>query len=458
MNEMRKTILFAGVAVGLALIAWVTAPGKVTTDAFFDIGESFFPEFTDPTAATSMEVIEFDEETGEPIPFKVVFQDGKWTIPSHHNYPADGEERLAKTAAGFIGLKKEDFRTDNPADYEACGVIDPLDESHPSLKGRGKRVTLRGANDQVLADLIIGKELPDREKYHFVRIPDQKRVYVAKIDFEISTKFSDWIEADLLKVGQSDIQKVVLKDYSVDERSGLVHQRDVVILTKEDNTWKANNMPADKEVDRNKMNQLLRALDDLKIVGVRPKPAGISASLKKIEGAFEATLADLQSLQSKGFYFSRDGRLLSNEGELQALTKEGIEYTLRFGEVAYGRGFEVSAGSDSVDVNAPAENRYLFITAAFDSTVLLKEEPPGPKNTDFLNKADSLWTDEDRDNKAAYDKHEAWRKRYEEARKKARELNQRFADWYYVIPADAYDKLHLTRKDLLKDKPKKVKS
>jgi hypothetical protein len=65
----------------------------------------------------------------------VTFENGRWTIPSHHGYPADGKDRLAKTAAGLIGLTKDDFRTDNVADHEACGVIDPLDNTVQTLKG-----------------------------------------------------------------------------------------------------------------------------------------------------------------------------------------------------------------------------------------------------------------------------------------------------------------------------------
>ena len=91
MTEKKKTMLFAGVAIVLALLAFATAPRTAKPDTFYDLGEEFFPEFKDPNTATSLEVITFNEETGEAIPFKVEFKNGKWTIPSHHDYPADGE-------------------------------------------------------------------------------------------------------------------------------------------------------------------------------------------------------------------------------------------------------------------------------------------------------------------------------------------------------------------------------
>jgi len=142
----------------LVALVLISAPKKITPDAFLDQDEPFFPEFTDPNVARTLEVIGYDEGTGSAVPFKVPFSDRQWTIPSHHNYPADGKDRLAQTAAGVIEIKKDDFRSDNVADHEACGVIDPLDENALSLGGRGQRVTIKGENDVILADLIIGNQ------------------------------------------------------------------------------------------------------------------------------------------------------------------------------------------------------------------------------------------------------------------------------------------------------------
>jgi hypothetical protein len=152
---------------------------------------------------------------------------------------------------------------------------------------------------------------------------------------------------------------------------------------------------------------------------VRPKPDGLTASLQRATGGISITNADLASLQSHGFYFTRDGRLVSNEGELQVHTKDGVLYTLRFGEVAFGQGTSLSAG-DSVETKKPGqtgENRYLMISASLDPTV-----------TDA--------------------------KKIEAATRRVNDLNGHFAKWYYVISAQSFDSMHLKRKDLVKDKPK----
>ncbi len=452
MSELKKTSTYAGAAVLLAVIALLTAPRNSVPDAFADRGEPFFADFVDPNLATTLEVIEFDEETAAAQPFKVTFAGGQWTIPSHHDYPADGKDRLAGTAAGVIGIKKDDFRSDNVSDHEAAGVVDPLDETTVTLKGRGKRVTLKGGDGQVLADFIVGKQPEERTGYRFVRIPDQKRVYVAKMDVDLSTMFEDWIEKDLLVAEKEKLNHVVLKDYSINERSGFVDQRDVVTLTRDGADWQIDRTPGGKELDTSKVNSLLTEIDGLSIVGVRPKPSGLSASLSRAEGASPITQQDQLSLQSKGYYFTRDGALMSNEGELQVSSDDGIEWTLRFGEIVYGSGEAVTAGTEASDDQSagPGENRYLFITAAFDPKLL--EEPQQAKDLAFQDKEEDSWTDQDRDNKRLFDAHEAWKKSVEGAQEKADELNARFANWYYVISSSSFDKVRLSRSDLLKDK------
>ena len=452
MSETRVTAIYGGAALVLLLFAFLAAPRTVTPEEFVDRGEAFFPEFDDPNKATTLEVIEFDEETASAKPFKVTFKEGLWTIPSHHDYPADGKDRLAKTAAGVIGINKDDYRSNNVSDHEAFGVIDPLDEAVTSLQGRGKRVTIKDEGENVLADFIVGKQVEDRAKFRFVRIPGQKRVYAARVDLDLSTKFADWIEADLLEVEKSSILGATLKDYTINERTGFVNQRDTLVLSKQDDDWKANRMSASQEVDSTKMADLIGAVDDLNIVGVRRKPEGLSVSLSRSEGNIPLTQEALISLQQKGYYFTRDGSLLSNEGELQTVTDQGITYTLRFGEVLYGSGDAITAGSGSSDTSGsgPGENRYLFITTSFDSSQL--PEPPQPKNTDFSGKEEKDLSEADKANKQLKEKHDEWQEKIENSRKRNEELNQRFANWYYVISSESFDKLRLTRKDLVKRK------
>jgi hypothetical protein len=49
-----------------------------------------------------------------------------------------------------------------------------------------------------------------------------------------------------------------------------------------------------------------------------------------------------------------------------------------------------------------------------------------------------------------------WKDKRGKAEEKVRELNARFADWYYVVSEDEYKKIRLTRSDLIKEGEKAV--
>ena len=452
MTELEKTTAFGGAAILVVALALGTAPSRSAPDAFFDVGETFFPEFTDPEAATSLEVVEFDEDTAAAAVFRVTNRDGLWTIPSHHDYPADGEERLAETAAGMIAITKDDFRSDNVTDHEAFGVIDPLDEGVSTLRGRGRRVTFRGASEEVLADLVIGNRVEGRPGLNFVRAPDQNRVYAARTDIGISTSFSDWIETNLLGVERDEVKRVELNEYEIDERTGSVRRRgEFIVDWVEDDVWTGNDVPGGKEVDYVQMNLLVGGLMGLEIVGVRPKPEGLSGNLRQAFEERSITNADLQTMQARGFYPTQAGEMLSNEGELKVRTDLGVLYTLRFGEIVYGSGNAVAIGDETSDdaETGDGEKRYVLINAEFDSEAL--PEPERPANRDFENKAEPQWTDADRENRERADLHARWERRTADGRARAEELATRFARWYYVVSAGSYNRVRKSRDDLLKD-------
>src|ERR1035441_2258245 len=137
----------------------------------------FYPPFTDAQAPRAIEVVDYDDATATALPLKVQFLQGKWVIASRYNYRVDIGDRLAKTAAALMYLKKDMVRSDSPLDHAKYGVVDPLDEKVSGLTGRGKRVTLRDANGGVLADYILGKPVEGKPGYRYVRVPGQKRTY-----------------------------------------------------------------------------------------------------------------------------------------------------------------------------------------------------------------------------------------------------------------------------------------
>ena len=393
MSERLKTTGFVAGAIVLAIVSAVVQPERRTPGIMSDQGEIFYPKFTDPQAAKTIEVVDYDETTATARPLQVEFQKNRWTIATHNNYPVDAGERLAKTAGALIDLKKDQVRSDSVQDHAKYGVIDPLDSKVSSLTGRGKRVTLRDAHKEVLADYIFGKAVEGKAGFRYVRVPGGKRVYAVKTEADPSGKFADWVNAGLLRIAASSVRRISILSYSIDERMGQLSNMENVTLTQEGGQWKSS---GGEKIDTGVVKAMVSTLDSLKIADVRPKPQPLAEQLRS--GALALSLEIAMSLRQKGFYISPNGRLLSNEGEMTVDTSSGVAYSLRFGEVA----------TDS-------ETRYLFVTTGFSPE-------RAAKYGDTSGAGERM----------------------------SRDLNSRFADWYYVISGADFRKLRLKKKDIFR--------
>lgn len=435
MSETARTMVYAGVALALGALAILTRPGLPKSVVFEDQGKAFHSEFTDPLAATSLEVTDWDEAAARARNFKVELKDGRYVIPSKWNHPADAKDRLAKTASAMIGLRKEDVRSDNPKHHELYGVLDPT-EPGGGTAGKGARVTMRDASGKKLSDLIFGKAVKEKTGVRYVRMPDQKRVYESKVPYEISAKFSDWVETDLLQVGAAQIKKLELNTYTVDEEAGLIKDQDLQNLIKEaQGQWKLESLAPGEELKKDTVDEMTSALDELKIVDVRRKPETLA---KFFRGDSQGvTRTDLGDLRERGFYVSQ-GRIYANEGELLVHADDGVLYRLWFGEV-------VSDADDGKELGK--ESHYLLIKTEFDEDPFPAEPEPGETKADGTPK-----TDEEK--KKDKEEHESKKKERDAkiaaGRKREQDLARRFADWYYIISADSFKKLRRTKTDLVK--------
>jgi hypothetical protein len=495
MNELSKTLAFSAVALALCGAAFVSTRDRaVRSETFNDQGQPFFADFKDPLACTDLEVVDFDPSTATASRFQVKFEDNKWVIPSHYRYPADARDRLSKTAAAVMDLAKDTVRADRAEDQEEMGVIDPLDTKITTLKGRGKRITLKDSSEKVLADFVIGNEVKDKTGQRYVRVPGQKRTYGVKVKAEPTTRFADWIETNLLKLDASHIRKIEFDNYKVNLDQG--YQRgEVLDIDRKDASasWTMAGLSADQELDSDKLRTLTDALADLKIVGVRTKPAGLTRDLKQSDKAgIKLTATTVASLQSKGFYMTKDGQLLSNQGDVRVYTDEGVVYTLRFGEVFFGAGDELTAGTpDEAEkkvsekagskdkektkkAEGATENRFVMVTVSFDPALIPKPKSDDDKDKDKpaakpggpLEVPGNPFAPDPKDPKYLAEQKEAkeraereqkdYEKKIVDGKKRVGELTDRFAAWYYVTPGDSFRSINLDRAALVR--PKKAES
>ncbi|MBM3811472.1 MAG: DUF4340 domain-containing protein [Acidimicrobiia bacterium] len=337
-NQLLRTSAFVVAAIAMvATAAWIQ-PVAYEEQIFSDQGEIFFPNFRDVMAVKAIEVVDYEEAEATARPLKVEFGRNRWVLTSHNDYPAEAKDRLAKTASSLLDLKREIVVSDRVEDQAKFGVIDPLDTRNPSLAGRGKRVTLRDAQGAVLADLILGSTLKDRQGYRYVRTPGAKRTYAAKTDADPSARFEDWVESDLLRVSPADIEKMTLTSYSIDEQFGRLMNLQRTVMVKDKENWNAQ------------ARSMAAALSSLRVIGARPKPPSLAQQLRTKQ--LSMTLDNVMSLRQRGFFITPDGRLMAKYGELVVETSKGLVYQLRFGEVV----------GDTSSTGKPSANRYLFVT------------------------------------------------------------------------------------------------
>lgn len=421
MNETTKTSQYLVAAVVSVLLAtfasWSSAPSKLS--GFEDIGKVFFEDFTDPGAASSLRVVTYNESTASARPFTVEKKEGVWRIPSHHNYPADGKDRLAKIAASLIGVKRGAVASLVTADHERFGVVDPLDEKAETLKGRGQRVTLFKEGGGEVADLIIGKEVEGQSGTFYCRKAGEAQTYKTQLKVDISTKFADWVEADLLKLERDNITRLDSVHTKVSEQGQLVENTLKLTRDKFSDPWKLDGIDDDtEEVNKGDIDAMVTVLDNLKLVGIRERPKmegksilGNDLSLRLPKGAtrnrqvVNAIVGQLRdSLEEKGFQVfhneqTDEAQLYSSAGELIAATNDGVRYHLSFGNVFSGSDDEIEKGisttkKDGKDEKEDKEqkasdppsdekkddkkdsgkkSRYLFVRASFLDSLL------GPK-------------------------------------------------------------------------------
>lgn len=506
-SETTKTLMFVGAAILSLAVAFFTRPPKVSNTMDDEVGKVLFEELSDPTAATGLEVVSYNEELAELKRFKVEQQDkGIWVIPSYDKYPADAEDRLVNAATMFTDLEVVRVASENTADHATFGVLEPdADEINVGDEGVGTLVNVFGSSSKKLASLIIGKEVKGSDDQHYVRRPGKSSVYQVKIDpTQLSTKFEDWIETDLLKVSSWDVDSVTIRDYSMEARQTLQgylvseERRFDLKTTQKDNEWQldylteyANNEPRPttlepgEELKKDRLDTLKNSLSELKIVDVERKPKGLGADLRA-DKSFTEDNENIASLASRGFYAldGQDGSvdLRSGDGELIVDTKDGVQYVLRFGKIA-GLADTTTVDDQGDEKTESSLNRYMFVSVRLNEGQFPQPElEPLPEGAETLgseeseasgnDKEESESTDgsseeatdetgEDKksDNELALEveritkanqrKIDERNDKIEEAKKKVAELTYRFADWYYVVPDDIFKKLRLRRADVI---------
>jgi hypothetical protein len=335
------------------------------------------------------------------------------------------------------------------------GVVDPM-SADSKVKGRGKRVVLKDKTGGLLVDLIIGKNVPESDGLSFVRDADQAEVYTAKVDGDISTKFIDWVETDLMKVKAEDIRGIAVADYSVNEQTSAIEERSLTRFARTSATadWVSAQTPAEKRVFKDTVEKILNQATSLRLTGVRK--------------------FDLQALLGSGFFPSDNPQVLSrpdalkvaiggktyalfgNEGAVDFTTKDGLRYSLLFGEVSVEDEekppSEIKKGAaKDAKASATGHNRYMSVYVQYDPSAdedaqMAKIEAEAKKA-----EADKLAAADPTKPKPADKPAEA--PKVPPGKQRAAKAQARFSQFFYVISDDNFKSLRPALAQLFEAKP-----
>lgn len=443
-------------AIATAVPAWVPMQSAAVKDAD-RTGETLNRTGKDVAAeqVAGLRVITWDDSAGAPKVFDVKQTEGSWLIPSHYSYPADGGSRVGKTSGGVRNIARGRLVTRDSKQYEDLGVVDPLNED-PKLKGRGKRVVLKDATGGVLVDLIIGKSVPDSDGLVFVRDADDAAVYTAKVEGDISTRFVDWVETDLLKLKSDDIRAISVADYSINEQNSSLEERSLNKFTRAAGAtdWTSAQTPEGKRVLKDTVDKILNQATSLRLTGVRK----FSLQWLGATGFFPTDNPQLLGRPDalKVAIGNKTYALFGNEGRVDLTTKDGLRYSLLFGEIS-GEDEDKPAGEvdqakkqDAKD--GSGHNRYMSVYVQYDpaadeDALKAKADEEAKKAADAAKAADPT---KPADTAA---KPEEKAEKTPPGKERAAKAQARFGQFFYVISDENFKALRPALDKLYEAKP-----
>jgi hypothetical protein len=388
MNENNKTILFIIAAASCVALAFFTAPEERDPSAQGSkMGQALFESF-DPRTATGIEIVEIDEDNMVSKSIEVSQTEAGWLIkrPGKVDYPANADNQVKNVSSLLFDLRILDQAAEGSGEHATFGVLDPS-KANPSDAGIGKMIALKNNTGANLAQLIIGNEVEGLSNTRFVRKPEENSVYRVELQNvnDVTTKFVDWVEKDFLDIDKWNIKQVIFDNYEI--KDGKIAPSTKQVLDYENSEWKlvGTSLSENEELNKEKLDDMKDAFDDLEIIDVERKPEILISSLRKGSEFVDAN--NIQELQSsansliqKGFRpvneLGNDGKplsypngkpklkVVSQKGEVLVGMKDGVEYVLRFGETYRG---------PEDDENSTGDSRYIYAYARLNENLL--EQP-----------------------------------------------------------------------------------
>lgn len=198
---MHSTRTLTILAVATVLVALTAIVARQQTTSTPTQEAKLFPALFAQINDTSEIIGASNEGT-----FTLIARDGRWLVKEKHAYPAD-TDKVHQLLIGLSQLRRVEPKTRNPELYAKIGVEDVTVEGAKSL-----RITLKSADDRVLADLLVGnrqfgKANPNLHEY-FVRLAGEPQSWLVEGKIPDDKSVLRWLDQRVLDLNPDRVHEV----------------------------------------------------------------------------------------------------------------------------------------------------------------------------------------------------------------------------------------------------------
>ncbi len=213
-SQTLQTLLWGIMAAVTSAIAAYYYPWPQFEKLQSQINQALFEEFED-RKVNVIQVERFNPDLQSLERVTLQRRGERYVFPGYDNFNADNVKRIAD-AIGSVKKKVLDVISDKVEDHSRFGVVDPQDFQSTTNKSHvGRKITILDSNRGTLASLIVGlpPDDPSKQNQRYVRIEGQPNIYLVEFDDSIlSSRFADWVELNLLRLGLLDTPVQIVND------------------------------------------------------------------------------------------------------------------------------------------------------------------------------------------------------------------------------------------------------
>jgi len=170
-------------------------------------GGPLFPDLPDRGGEVAEVVVERGDTSVRLV--RSGSSDTGWALGAEDGYPVE-VVAIRELLTTLSGMETIEPKTRLESRYELLDLDDP---KRPD--GRAKRVTLRDASGNSIADLIVGKTrygvLGPARNATYVRKPDDPQTWLASGQINAQTRVADWVDSTIYAIEADQLSRVTIR-------------------------------------------------------------------------------------------------------------------------------------------------------------------------------------------------------------------------------------------------------